>query len=308
MSQMKNKNVLGKGLGALIRTEAEQTATPVPVAPSAETRDDGEAVNVLRHVDVAQVQPNPYQPRMEFDTTALQELADSIKANGLIQPITVRRFEGHYQLIAGERRLRACQIAGLSHVPAFIRDVTTAEEMIELALIENIQREHLNAIEIAQAYRRLSEECRFSQDQIAEKVGKDRSTVANFLRLLRLSSEIQESIRKDEISMGHARALLALPDDRARQRVWRRIITDALSVRAVEQIVRDWGTLAPSSHARKAPPTLSPVLRDFQSSLQVRFGTKVHVDLNEKGQGSVRFEVHSKEDFERLMEGMLGGE
>src|SRR3972149_4587362 len=228
------KSVLGRGLSALI-----------PKAPMKEVSvrhdevgSDSGGVGIMARIPVDQIRSNPFQPRTEFDPEALAELTRSIVEKGVIQPVTVRRVEGGYQLVTGERRLRAAQNAGLSEIPAYIIAVDSDEEMLELALIENIQRETLNPIEIAHAYRRLIDECHLTQEEVAEKVGKDRTTVTNFIRLLKLPQEIQIGLRKDLITMGHARALINVARATLQLRIYKRIVDAGLSVRKVEQLVK----------------------------------------------------------------------
>ena len=205
---MKTKR-LGKGLGALIPDKI-QDSTTVPA------NDES-----LIQVKVADVKPNPYQPRIKFDEKALTELKDSIREKGLIQPITIRRKNSHYELIAGERRLRAAAEAGFVKIPAYIMKVETKEEMLELALVENVQRERLNPIEQASAYQRLIDECNLTQDEIAQKIGKERSTITNLLRLLRLPGPIRESVENGVISVGHARTLLSLESKENQIQLWK---------------------------------------------------------------------------------------
>jgi ParB family transcriptional regulator, chromosome partitioning protein len=301
----KTKFGLGKGLGALIPGGGERDDEHVSVVPGEDTRDDGVAVNVLAHVELRRIAPNPHQPRMEFDPQALQELADSIREKGLVQPVTVRRFGEGYQLISGERRLRACQAAGITHIPAYIRQVESDEEMLELALIENIQRETLNPIEIAFTYQRLIEEFHYTQDQVAQRVSKNRTTVTNFVRLLRLPREIQDSIQKGEISMGHARALITIPDQQRQLRIWKKIVREGLSVRIVEDIARE--SLAPlrPKPARETRAVHPPQVEDMLTRLRARYGTKVHLAASKDGRGALRFEFYNASDFERLMELLL---
>ena len=217
MSDQK-KSVLGRGLNALI---PKNPRMEVNVRDGSVGRDTGE-MGIIASIDIAKIQPNPFQPRTDFDQESLAELTHSIQEKGVIQPITVRRIDAGYQIISGERRLRATQAAHLRQIPAYIIAVETDEEMLELALIENIQREYLNSMEIANAYQRLIDECHMTQDDIAKRVGKDRSTVTNFIRLLKLPVKIQDGLRKDKISMGHARALIALPNERIQLRLVRK--------------------------------------------------------------------------------------
>ncbi len=302
----KQKQVLGKGLGALIRP-TDKPEDPVSIEPTEETRDDGVATEVLMHIEVAKIEPNPYQPRIDFDAQELRELAQSIKENGLIQPVTVRRWEGGFQLISGERRLRACKEASISHIPAYIRRVDTAEEMLELALIENIQRKTLNPVEIATSYQQLVEQYGHSPEAIAQRVGKDRSTVVNFIRLLKLPKKILASLQKNEITMGHARALITLPDETAQLRTWQRIIRDDLSVRKVEELVNTIYR-KPTAPTPKRPTGISrttPHLQELSRKLHPVYGTKVHITAGKDGKGSISFEFYSDDDLDRLIDLLL---
>ncbi len=295
--------VLGKGLGALI-TPAPQQEQEVTVVPSNETLDDGQSTDILAHVEVANIDPNPYQPRIDFEPEALQELAQSIREKGLVQPVTVRRWEGGYQLISGERRLRACKLAGITHIPAYIRQVDSAEEMIELALIENIQRATLNPVEIAQSYRQLVEDYQHTPEEIARRVGKDRSTVVNFIRLLKLPKRILESVQRSELSMGHARALLSLPDEQAQLRIWQRIVRENLSVRKVEELVKSIYTVQRTAPTPKTAPSSASTaqLEELSRKLRPIYGTKVNISTGKDGKGSISFEFYSHDDLERLLE------
>ncbi len=302
----KGRLALGKGLGSLIPA-TPQAGDPehVTVSATPESIDDGSAYNILAHIDVDKIEANPYQPRSDFDVESIRELAQSILENGLVQPITVRRHEGKYQLISGERRVRACQEAGVAHIPAYIRQVETAEEMIELSLIENIQREMLNPIEVAFAYQRLAEECRFSHEQIAQKVGKNRSTVVNFIRLLKLPAQIRESIRKNELSMGHARAIINIPDEATQVRIWQKTVREGLSVRNVEQLAQHIQEPLRKKKAGKKPDSDSPQLEAYITQLRTKYATKVHMSASAAGKGSVAFEFYSHEDLERILDLLL---
>lgn len=224
---------LGKGLGALLPPSFS-------IEPSIEvSRDDGQSVGVTAMIRLDLIRPNPMQPREDFDPIALEDLKKSIREKGVIQPITVRRVEeGHYEIIAGERRFRASTEIGLETIPAYILDIETDAEMLELALIENVQRENLNPIEVALGYKRLMEECVLTQEEVSRKVGKDRTTITNFLRLLKLPAEIQQSLRMKHLSMGHARAILALSDPELQREVFRQVRDSELSVRRTEELVK----------------------------------------------------------------------
>ncbi len=304
-----HKTVLGKGLGALIPSgPPPPPPDAVSIVPTPDTVDDGASIDIMAHIEVADIESNPYQPRVDFDSESLLELAQSIREHGLVQPITVRRWEGHYQLISGERRVRACRQAGITHIPAFIRNVETAEEMIELALIENIQRATLNPVEIAQSYRQLVEEYGQSPEHIGQRVGKDRSTVVNFIRLLKLPKRILESIQKNEITMGHARALITLPDESVQVRVWQRIVRDSLSVRKVEELVKNlYAPPKPAPPPKKSslPTDTSPWFDELSRKLRPVYGTKIHITTGKDGKGSISFDFYSNDDLERLIDLLL---
>ena len=295
MTQPK-KSVLGRGLNALI-----------PKGPKIEsTSEERSPVELGRtaSIEVARVRPNPFQPRVDFDEAALDELKRSIQEKGVIQPITVRRVSDGYQIIAGERRLRAAQLARLKEIPAYVLDVPTDEEMLELALIENIQREHLNAMEVATAYQRLLDECKLTQEDVAQKVGKDRTTVTNFLRLLKLPEKIQEGIRKDKISMGHARALVTLPNEKAQMRLYEKIVHEALSVRKVEDLVRGSNAGGKSGGSKKSREsgTTPAGIQSVEDQLRQTLGTKVMVRTKGGGRGDIVIEFYSLDEFDRLLD------
>ncbi len=301
----KSKIVLGKGLGALIpRTSPAELLREEEHHRPKETGEVSQR-GTISDIEMEKIQPNPYQPRMDFDQQALEELKQSIAQKGLIQPITVRRVrDGVYQLISGERRIRAAREAGLSRIPAYIIEVKTNEEMLELALIENLQRVHLNPVEVAISYQRLMNECNFTQEEIAQRIGKDRSTVTNFLRLLKLPNEIQQSVRKGEVTMGHARALINLPDQKTQMGVWRRIVRRGLSVRAVEEIVRGLGTTGAGRRkaAEATPKERDGVLEDMASRMRHILGTKVKINPKEDSKGEIVIDYYSVADLERIMD------
>ncbi len=289
----KQRKALGKGLGALIPGADEEA----PALPPESTDAPGQRVV---EIDISDIEPNPHQPRTEFDPDAVDELAQSIREKGIIQPVTVRQFGTGYQLIAGERRLRAARQADLQTVPALIRNVGTDEEMMEISLIENVQREDLNPIEEARAYRALMEECYLTQEEVAQKVGKNRSTVANTLRLLNLSSEVREALQTDQISMGHARALLGLDNDQQQAALCQQIIAQELSVRRVEALVkayRDGKTDRPDPPPRARDPQIVSIEED----LQRRFGTGININRRGK-KGKIEIEFYNDEDLERLLD------
>jgi len=291
MTQQK-KRVLGRGLNALI-----------PKSPRMDSSDDSrdpEVAGSIASIPVSTIQPNPFQPRTDFDQVPLEELMQSIREKGIVQPITVRKVEGGYQIIAGERRLRAAQLAKMQQIPAYIIEVSSDEDMLELALVENIQREHLNPMEVALAYRRLLDECKLTQEDVAKKVGKDRTTVTNFLRLLKLPVKVQDGLRKGKISMGHARALVNIPNERSLLRVFERIVHEGLSVRKVEDIAR--GSSGKSTTTKKSSSSSSSGIQSIEEQLRQALGTKVLVRPKSAGKGDIVIEFYSLDEFDRLLE------
>lgn len=275
---------LGRGIGALIPDYDEPTGKNAEVA----------------EILVDSISTNPRQPRHDFDPVALEELAASINENGIVQPITVRRKDGKFELIAGERRLRAVKLINLRTIPAYIMSVENDGSLLQLALIENIQREDLNPVDVAQAFQELIEVHGLTHGEIADRVGKDRSTVANFLRLLGLPDEIKESIRKGELSQGHARALLPIKDSAKMFVLYRKIIKDGLSVRQVEEIIKGGEKETPKTIRLKTMSTKSPQLKAIESEFMMKFGTKVRIRTKGSG-GEVVVEYYSHEDLERLI-------
>ena len=300
---IKGKSVLGRGLDALINTDRQKEEMPVErtVAASAPT-------SFIMKIDIMLVDPNPFQPRTSFGQEAMEDLKKSIIANGLIQPITVRRFgDTRYQLISGERRLRACKELGHKDIPAYILDVASDELMLAMALIENIQREHLNPIEIGLAYKRLMDECGLTQEEIAERVGKDRSTVANSIRLLKLPPQIQESLVKGDITMGHARALVNLVSVTKQLEILKKIVEENLSVRKVELLVKnalvDKEQAGIGRAAKQSPKTaMDYSLQSIEDTLQRLLGTKVSIHRKKDGQGEIVIDFYSQVELERLLE------
>jgi ParB family chromosome partitioning protein len=289
------RKALGRGLDALIPGAGEEVS---PAAAKEKPGRPGQAGRVTR-VRLGEIRPNPNQPRRDFDPAGLEELAASIRQKGVLQPILLRpasNGEG-YELVAGERRFRAAQMAGLKTIPAILYQIESDEEMIEMALIENVQREDLNAIDTARAYRRLSEECRLTQEAIAERVGKNRTSVTNTLRLLSLPAEIQELVRADQLSEGHARALLGLSGKREQIVLARRIVGRGLSVRDIERIVRQMNE--PGGTRRSAGPKLSPLLTTIVEEMQRALGTRVTLTGSEK-RGSLRIDYYSADDLTRI--------
>jgi ParB family transcriptional regulator, chromosome partitioning protein len=292
------KSVLGRGLSALI---PKAPAKEVSIRQDEIGADTGE-VGIIARVTIDQIRPNPFQPRTEFDPEALSELTRSIVEKGVIQPITVRRVDGGYQLVTGERRLRAAQNAGLTHIPTYIIAVDSDEEMLELALIENIQRETLNPIEISHAYKRLVDECHLTQEEVADKVGKDRTTVANFIRLLKLPIEIQVGLRKNQISMGHARALINVPLESVQLRLFHKIVESGLSVRKIEQLAKSGGKSTEARTRKTGGREVSTDVQSLEEKLRQSLGTKVTVREKEGGRGEIAIEYYSLDDLDRLLD------
>jgi ParB family chromosome partitioning protein len=278
-----------------------RTIPPAPTIPPMGRQDDGVSHEVIVNIDLEKIQKNPYQPRAEFDPVTLDELKRSIQEKGIIQPITVRRVDHGYQLISGERRVRAAREAGLTQVPAYIIKVHSNEEMLELALIENLQREHLNPIEISISYKRLIDECNLTQEQVADKIGKDRSTVTNFLRLLKLPDAIQTAVRKGQISAGHARALVAIEDKSLQLEIFRKMIAKDLSVRDVERMVKTKGSRKTHKTHLMTTATKTSVA-SVEDKLRKLLGTKVHLKVLYRGKGEIVIEYYSADDLDRLIE------
>ena len=294
----KKRGALGKGLGALLKDSPQKDK-------SGDRTDDKYPVAGIFEISLADIQVNPYQPRTHFDKTALEELADSIKVQGIIQPITVRRLaENEYQLISGERRFQASKIAGLEKIPAYVRTAND-QQMLEMALIENIQRENLNALEIAHSYQRLLAECDLKQEQLGDRVGKNRTTVNNYLRLLKLPPDIQAGIRDQNISMGHARALINVEDVDKQLAIFKKTIEEELSVRKVEALVKELND-GVSKKSEKETDSLDPVkkyeINKLQQKLASHFGTKVSLKSDKKDKGEIKIPFHSTSDLNRILE------
>jgi ParB family chromosome partitioning protein len=280
---------LGRGLSALIPD------TPAPAPASAPATGDRSL-----DVDSDLLRPNKFQPRAQMDDARIEELAQSIRVNGIIQPIVVRKVEQGYEIIAGERRWRAAQRLGLLKVPVVVRDIPE-DRLLAVALIENIQRENLNPIEEAVAYRRLSDEFHLTQEQIADAVGKDRSSVANYVRLLRLPQEVRANVASNALSMGHARALLALADEAAQLRVARDVVSRNLSVRETEALVKKAG--APDEAKPEKKPDVHT--RAAEEKLRMALGTRVHINRRGKG-GRIEIEFVNEDELHRIYERLVG--
>lgn len=266
--------------------------------PTAHEINNPGSVNEIR---LGEIETNPFQPRTDFDEQALAELADSIKLQGLIQPITVRRLSSHsYQLISGERRFRAAKLAGLTQIPAYVRTAND-QQMLEMALIENIQRENLNAIEVALSFQRMIEECHLKQEELGDRVSKNRSTVTNYLRLLRLPPSIQASVRDGQLTMGHAKALLTIGDPAKQIFYHQHIINEGLSVRMAEDLVRE-SLKAPVQKNKKPSDPVSFQVQKIQDDLASKFSTRVKLKVNSQGKGSIEIPFLSQDDLGRILE------
>ena len=294
------RRALGKGLSALLNDSDDVT----PYKRSNNTTTTEHEVNSpgsVNEIKLDEIEVNPFQPRTDFDEIALGELADSIKLQGLIQPITVRRVNAHsYQLISGERRLRASKIAGLKSIPAYVRTAND-QQMLEMALIENIQRENLNAIEVALSFQRMLDECSLKQEELGDRVSKNRSTVNIYLRLLKLPPAIQAAIRDGGISMGHARALITVDDPAQQLYIFKQILQQGLSVRKVEEIVRDLQRSKVKKEG-KQPEPMSFQVQKIQDDLASKFSSKVKLKMNAQGNGSIEIPFLSEEDLNRILE------
>jgi ParB family chromosome partitioning protein len=290
------KNSLGRGLGALLEDSPAKHKT-TEILPEVVKTGTFE-------IALAEVQVNPYQPRVHFDKDSLQELADSILVQGIIQPITVRKLApNEYQLISGERRFQASKIAGLTHIPAYVRTAND-QQMLEMALIENIQRENLNALEIANSYQRLLAECNLKQEELGDRVGKNRTTVNNYLRLLKLPPTIQAAIRDQQLSMGHARALINIEDVDKQLAIFKAAIEQDLSVRKVEALVKalNEGKLQKETQEKALDPVRKYEINKIQQRLASHFGTKVGLKADEKNRGEIKIPFNSATDLNRILE------
>lgn len=288
-----DKLELGKGIRALLGdTKPPETIDQEP--------DDSSSIPVrLIHLD--QIEINPFQPRNDFDAEALEELTDSIKTFGLIQPVTIRKLDGEkYQLIAGERRLRASRMAGLQNIPAFIREAND-QEMLEMALVENIQRAELNAVEVAISYQRLIEECQLTHESLSERIGKNRSTVTNYIRLLKLPPVVQEALKRSKISMGHARSLLSIPAQEGQLLALKRILESDLSVRATEKLVKEF-VRPVTSKVSPAKPRLPVQYQHTIDHLTKELGTRIEMKRTNAGSGTLIIHFGSDDDLNEILD------
>lgn len=283
------KNALGKGLSALL----ENTKTDIT---SNADHEKSEVVGSISRIEISSISPNPFQPRLDFDKEPLLELANSIKEHGIIQPITVRKIgRNEFQIISGERRYQASKLAGIDELPCFIR-IADDQHMLEMAIVENVQRKDLNAIEIALSYKRLIDECNLSQEELGKKVSKNRSTVANFLRLLKLPIEIQKALRDDKITMGHARALLALSNEKEMLLTLNEILENNLSVRAVEEKRKA------QLKSLNATLALSRYELRMQNNMAYQLSSKVNIKKKASGKGQIIISFNNQEDLNRILD------
>jgi ParB family transcriptional regulator, chromosome partitioning protein len=297
---MSKKKALGRGLSALLSDNEADEKLEVDIPVSA---PPARPVSGIAEISIDEIEVNPFQPRTHFDQDALLELAESIKVHGIIQPITVRRLnQNQYQLISGERRFQASKLADLKMIPAYIRSADD-QQMLEMALIENIQRENLNAIEIALSYQRLITECSLKQDELGERVGKNRATVTNYLRLLKLPPDIQIAVRDNRLSMGHARAIINVENPEQQLYIFKKTVDEDLSVRKVEELVRDFsGKKTEAAPVASTPSTpASREINQLQSSLSSHFGTRVVVKSDGR-KGEIKIPFLSVEDLNRILD------
>jgi ParB family transcriptional regulator, chromosome partitioning protein len=299
---MSKKKALGRGLNALLSDNdtSDRLEAEIAVANAA---GNNTPVSGINEIAVTQIETNPFQPRTHFDEDALLELAESIRVHGIIQPITVRRLAPHqYQLISGERRFQASKLAGLERIPAYIRSADD-QQMLEMALIENIQRENLNAIEIALSYQRLLTECNLKQEQLGERVGKNRATVTNYLRLLKLPPDIQIAVRDNRLTMGHARAIISVESADQQLYIFKKTLSEELSVRKVEELVREISAAKPAVVVTSptAPSGNSKEISQLQSRLSSHFSTRVMVKSDGK-KGDIKIPFVSVEDLNRILD------
>jgi ParB family chromosome partitioning protein len=298
----KKKSVLGRGLGALLESNDTSDRNREKVNNNTNVSQAG----VVMNIPLEQIEVNPFQPRTTFEEESLNELADSIRIHGVIQPITVRKAQNNkFQLIAGERRLRASKLAGKKEIAAYVRTASD-QESIEIALIENIQREDLNPLEISINYKRLQDECDLTQEQLAERLGKNRSTVTNFLRLLRLPPDVQAGLRDEKITMGHAKALMSIDNPVSLLSAYKETTSRGLSVRQTEELVKDYSD-KPKRKNITAPNKLSEVpfaIKKMQEQLTSHFGTKVLINRGVDGKGEILIRFYNDDDLSRLVETM----
>jgi ParB family chromosome partitioning protein len=293
MSNKSTRRALGRGLSNLI-----------PISQTVETVESGDEI---KNLTIASIRPNPFQPRLDFDEEEIQGLAESIENQGLLQPVVVRKKDDGYEIISGERRFRAFNYLKRETIPCLIKDKVTDREMLELALVENIQREQLNEIEKAIAYQKLLLECNYTHEQLSKQVGKSRSVISNSLRLLNLPEKIQQLLRKDEISMGHARALLSIENENEQLVLSEKIVKDNLSVRDIEKVTQNSKEnkkeTAPVS--KKEPVVLDPDIANLLERLQYKFGTSVSLKSHTSDNGKLEIQYFSQSDLVRIVDLLL---
>ncbi len=291
---MADKNDIGKGIRALLQNSGAGKKTE----SKSTIEDTGQ--NILE-ISITAIEPNPFQPRDTFIDEALEELAESIRVHGIIQPITVRRLhENTYQIISGERRYRASKLVGLKNMPAYIMEADD-QEMLEMALVENIQREDLNPVEIAISYQRLIEECDLTHEDLSERLGKNRSTITNYIRLLKLPPQIQESLKENKLSMGHARALAGLKDVDVQLYIFNDVLARDLSVRATEELVKDFSREQPAKK-KASNPKIDQQIKNLEESLSTYFNTIVKIKRSSTGSGSIVLRFKNDEEFNDILD------
>ena len=294
MAKGKKNTGLGRGLGALLHNEEELSSNPIGLNQVLNTENIGE-------IEIDKIEVNPFQPRTDFDQEAMEELASSIAKQGIIQPVTVRKLSGNeYQLISGERRIQASRLAGLEKVPAYIRSADD-QQMLEMALIENIQRENLNPMEISLSYQRLITEIGLHQEQLGDRVGKKRTTVNNYLRLLKLPPDIQAALRDKKISMGHAKAILSIDDVEQQLNLFNKVIKDNISVRKTEELARLPYNNSPTETPLRAETRDREITR-VQNRLSSHFGTQIRIKSDAKNKGEIKIPFFSTNDLNRILE------
>jgi len=292
MSKQPDRQALGKGLNSLLPARLKQAPVPVP-----------EPVQVppapISELPVSRIRPNPFQPRRHFRDEALEELAQSIRVNGIIQPLAVRRAGDDYQIVAGERRWRAAQLAGLTDVPVVVQEIAD-EKLLEVALIENIQREDLNPIELAEAFERMVTELTLSHEEIGRRTGKDRVTVTNTIRLLQLQPEVQQIVASGKLSAGHARALIAIKDPDSQRNIAYSVIAEGWTVRQIEKAVKDITQGVGQQREKPPAPPVDPNVRAAIDEMQQSLGTRVRVIEKARGKGHIEIEYYSPDDLDRI--------
>nr|WP_295875192.1 ParB/RepB/Spo0J family partition protein [uncultured Chitinophaga sp.] len=298
MTNPSKKEALGKGIRSLLQnidTDLKQTAGALSDKTVA-------TATGIERIALEQIVTNPKQPRRDFDEVALQELSQSIKLHDIIQPITVAKISNKkYQLIAGERRLRASKMAGLKDIPAYVRQAND-QELLELALLENLQRENLNAIEVGLSYKRLMDECSLTQEQVADRMGKERSTVTNYIRLLKLPPDIQVAVRNGQLSMGHARVLTGVENVENQLFLYNEILQNGLSVRQTEDLARKINQADKGNQQKVAKVKLPPAFQKIQDNLSSHFSTKVKLERGKNGKGSIMIEFYSDDELNSILE------